>query len=258
MSRRVLAAPFALILLAAPALAQTAGAPGTADTHPRALPGTAGVTAVPDTGQQTDSGSSQGAAINTPDSGTSGPRSALSPTGTGPMQGGGGPDGPGSAVQGQRSDAVQGASSIMLAQADIQAQSPGIAQEPGAAPPPPPPAPGGNARMGDSRVEQQLRDLYARLRITPAQQPQWNAFAGTLQGNAQHMQSLWASRQNGRVTALDDMRSYATIAQAHAEDMQRLVAAFTPLYESLAPQQKVAADQAFQQAAVRNGRPGSR
>lgn len=256
MSRRVLAAPFALALLAAPALAQTAGAPGTPGTYPRALPGTSGVNAVPDTGQESASGSGRGAPVNNPDSGRSGPRGAGSPTGTGTLEGGGGPNGPASATPKPQAGAAP-AAPLMLAQADIQAQSPGMTQQPGTMPPPPPPPPGGSGATG-ARVQQQLRDLYARLRITPAQQPQWNAFAGTLEGNAQHMMQLWSSRR-ATASALDDMRNYAGIAQAHAEDMQRLVAAFTPLYASLSPQQKLAADQAFQQAAqqatMRNGRP---
>ena len=44
------------------------------------------------------------------------------------------------------------------------------------------------------------------------------------------------------MNAIDDLRSYAAIAQAHAEDMQRLVPAFETLYGTLTPAQQKDAD----------------
>lgn len=80
----------ALVLFAMPALAQTQGAPGTANTHPRALPGTGGTTAVPDTGQTGNVRSGSTNNSNGPPPGSSG---AKMPFSTGPLQGGGGPQG---------------------------------------------------------------------------------------------------------------------------------------------------------------------
>jgi protein CpxP len=246
MSRRALAAPLAFALLAVPALAQQQGAPS--DLHERDVPGTAGVAAVPGIGSVTDSGSGRGS-VNDPNRSHSGPPGAESPTSTGPLEGGGGPNGPSSAVAKPRADAGSEGAGIVLAQNDITAQSQGSEATPPAT------APGSRAPGSpDMRVQQQLHDLYTRLRITPAEEPQWDGFAHTLESNAQHMRELWASRPAGTLSALDDMRNYAQMAQAHATDMQRLVAAFAPLYTSLSPEQKAAADQAFQQAATRNGR----
>ena len=250
MPRRALAAPLAFALLAMPAFAQQQGAPS--ELQERPVPGTAGIAAVPGVGRLTDSGKGRGS-INHPNSIPPGTPGAKKPFETGPLQGGGGPDGPSTNAPKTHSDAGPVGATVVLAQAEIQAQS----QAPGTVPPTTasrPAAPG----QRDVRVQQQLHDLYARLRITAAQQPQWDAFAHTLQANAEHMHDLWASRPTGTVSALEDMRNYAQMAQAHAEDMQRLVAAFTPLYMSLSPEQKTAADQVFQQAAARNGRPPPR
>ncbi len=255
MSRRALAAPLAFALIAMPALAQQQGAPS--DRHERRVPGTGVITGVPGVGYVTNSGKGRGS-INQPNSIPTGTPGAKQPFETGPLQGGGGPDGPASTAPKQHSDAGPAGATIVLAQADTQAQS----QAPGTVPPATAPdtAAAGSAAPSqrDMRVQQQLHDLYTRLRITPAQQPQWNTFASTLQANADHMHELWASRPAGAVSALEDMRNYAQLAQAHAGDMQRLVAAFTPLYTSLSPEQKAAADQLFQQAAARNGRHAPR
>jgi hypothetical protein len=82
----LLAAPVALALIATPALAQTQGAPSTADTTPRAVPGTGGAAAVPGTGQT----SNDRGPTNDPNAGRSGAGGRM-PFSTGPMQGGGGP-----------------------------------------------------------------------------------------------------------------------------------------------------------------------
>ena len=244
-----LATPLVLAALTAvPALAQTQGAPSS--VQPRAVPGTTGITQVPGSADS-DAGSGRGSGV---ESGAKSVSPSAKPSGgTGPVQGGGGPNGQGSAAPDQRSDAAP-RQVLRLAQAQT-----GTAQQETPAPAPGGQAPGGQAMaqapaQADARVERQLQGLYTRLRITAAEQPQWNAFASTMQANAQQMSQLWSARQGGNTSALDDMRGYAQIAQAHAEGMQRLVAAFAPLYESLSPEQKAAADQAFRNAARQNGR----
>ena len=255
MPRRALAAPLAFALVVMPALAQQQGAPS--DRQERPAPGAAGIAAVPGVGYVTDSGKGRGS-TNHPDNVPTGTAGAKQPFETGPLQGGGGPTGPSSNASKDHSDAGPEGAPVLLAQADTQAQS----QAPGAVPPATAPNaaapnPSGPSQR-DMRVQQQLRDLYTRLHITAAEQPQWEGFARTLQANADHMHELWASRPTGTVSALEDMHNYTRMAQAHAEDMQRLVAAFEPLYTSLSPEQKATADQVFQQAAARNGRRAPR
>ncbi|HTH58535.1 MAG TPA: hypothetical protein VL689_00065, partial [Paraburkholderia sp.] len=62
------------------------------------------------------------------------------------------------------------------------------------------------------------------------------------------MSQLFQQRKAAtNVSALDDMKQYATISQAHADGMKKLVDAFEPLYGSLSPEQKKLADTTFHQ-----------
>jgi protein CpxP len=45
---------------------------------------------------------------------------------------------------------------------------------------------------------------------------------------------------------MDDLRSYETLAKAHADSMSKLVASFEPLYTAMSPEQKKKADAEFQ------------
>ncbi len=110
------------------------------------------------------------------------------------------------------------------------------------------------ARMAMQREEEHIADLKLRLRITPAQQPQWDAFTGIMRQNAQHQEALHAAGATAR-SATDMLRSYAATVQGHAADMQRLVPAFDTLYATMTPDQRTAADQVFQQF-VEHHRPG--
>ena len=108
------------------------------------------------------------------------------------------------------------------------------------------------------RVERHIVDLKRRLQITAAQQTQWDAFTTVMRANAQRMATLYADRA-AHATALsapDDMRTYAELARAHADDLQKLVPTFDALYASMAPEQKANADKVFQQFQGRGERRG--
>ena len=47
------------------------------------------------------------------------------------------------------------------------------------------------------------------------------------------------------MTALQNMQSYEQLAEAHAQHLQKLVAAFQNLYDTMPDQQKQLADQVF-------------
>ncbi len=98
-----------------------------------------------------------------------------------------------------------------------------------------------------ARVERQIKRLHDDLKITPEQTSAWNAFADVMRANADHMDTLYQERARSfdTMSAVDSMRSYQRIVQAHAEDLQRLVPAFGQLYESLSPQQRQTADRMF-------------
>jgi LTXXQ motif family protein len=97
------------------------------------------------------------------------------------------------------------------------------------------------------RVEQRITDLHAQLGITAAQQTQWQQFAQVMRENAANIDRAMATRgeEYKTMTALSNMESYAALAQDHAENMQKLVDAFKPLYAALSPEQKHTADALF-------------
>jgi periplasmic protein CpxP/Spy len=99
----------------------------------------------------------------------------------------------------------------------------------------------------EARVEDRITHLHKQLKITPAQESQWQPFADVMRENAQTMSEL--NEQRGKdvesESALDNMRGYAQLTQAHADGVKKLVAAFEPLYNSLSPEQKQLADATF-------------
>ena len=98
------------------------------------------------------------------------------------------------------------------------------------------------------RVEARISDLHAKLSITSAQESQWINVAGTMRGNASAMEQAADLRDKAlnTMTVMDDLRSYEGLAAAHADGLHKLVAAFGPLYDSMSPEQKMAADTEFQ------------
>ena len=98
------------------------------------------------------------------------------------------------------------------------------------------------------RVDARIAELHAKLSITAAQEPQWITVAGTMRGNASAMEQAADVREKAlkTMTVMDDLRSYEGMAAAHADGLHKLVAAFGPLYDSMSPEQKKAADNEFQ------------
>ncbi len=108
-----------------------------------------------------------------------------------------------------------------------------------------------------SRVQQHISQLRTELRITPAQDAQWNQFAQVMQQNAQNMQEALEQRgaQLNTMNAAQDMQSYAHLAAVHAEDMQHLSAAFQSLYDSMTPEQRQNADNVFRKRSMNRAAP---
>src|SRR5690348_6111180 len=123
----------------------------------------------------------------------------------------------------------------------------------------------GHAVPGQSaqeRVEQRIKELHAQLRITPAEEPQWNQFAAVMRDNARAMDQAFMQRAQNFETmnAVQNMQSYQQLSQVHAEDLQKLVPAFQKLYDAMPEQQRQLADQVFranaEQHAQHRGHPG--
>jgi protein CpxP len=126
-----------------------------------------------------------------------------------------------------------------VARAQSPAPAAPAAQQPGS-----PPA--GNTTMED-RVSKRITQLHAALHITAEQETLWQQFADVMRDNARKMDQDYKDRaaRFANLSALENLQSYAQIAQEHADDTQRLVAAFQPLYTAMPDAQKKIADQAF-------------
>jgi paraquat-inducible protein B len=93
-------------------------------------------------------------------------------------------------------------------------------------------------------VEQRIAELHSQLNITDQQSKQWDAFTQTMRDNATKTDGAFRDRASklSSMNADDAMKSYAALAQQHAENMQKLSSAFSDLYAVLSPEQKQVAD----------------
>jgi hypothetical protein len=97
-------------------------------------------------------------------------------------------------------------------------------------------------------VDQRIANLHKSLKITADEESAWNAVALAMRDNADAMQKLIEQRDADAakpMTAVDDLSSYQQFAQAHADGLKNLIAAFDTLYNAMPDQQKKLADQVF-------------
>jgi protein CpxP len=103
--------------------------------------------------------------------------------------------------------------------------------------------------MGDD-VEARIKSLHKQLHITAAQDAAWNEFAQVMRENAAKMKDLRTKPANAKsMTAVDQLNSYASIVDAHADNLHKLVSAFQKLYDSMSDEQKKTADAVFRERA---------
>lgn len=108
----------------------------------------------------------------------------------------------------------------------------------------------------ERRVTQHIKELHAQLQITPAEEPQWRQFADVMRENAKNMDQAFTlrARQYSAMNAVQNMQSYAKIADDHAQRVQKLVPAFETLYNAMPEQQKQLTDQVFRANAEAHAR----
>ena len=97
------------------------------------------------------------------------------------------------------------------------------------------------------RVEARIKMLHTKLKIAPAQEELWNNVSQVMRDNAKTMEALTKARIEGAstMTAIDDLKSYAEIVEAHADGIRKFMSAFEPLYASMSDAQKKSADTLF-------------
>jgi hypothetical protein len=128
---------------------------------------------------------------------------------------------------------------VILAQATPPQAPPATGQAPG-------PATAPKASRAD-RVEARINDLHTKLGITPAQEDLWKNVAQVMRDNAKTMETLTKARtENAKtMTAIDDLKSYGEIAEAHADGIRKFTPVFEALYNKMSDDQKKNADTIF-------------
>ena len=105
----------------------------------------------------------------------------------------------------------------------------------------------GHVRMMPGQlVDGRIAFLKAELKVTPAQEGQWQQFATAMRQNAQSLDQVIASARQHRGTvenAVDRLAMRAQFTQIRAENEARLLTAFRPLYSSLSPEQQQVANE---------------
>ncbi|HUO44784.1 MAG TPA: Spy/CpxP family protein refolding chaperone [Burkholderiales bacterium] len=104
------------------------------------------------------------------------------------------------------------------------------------------------------RIEAKLAYLKTALRITPAQQPQWDAFANAMRAQAREQDKRiqeWRAQRDqndgerGRPTAVERLERRERFYSVALDDLKQRIAVEKPLYAALTPEQQQIADEVF-------------
>jgi hypothetical protein len=90
-------------------------------------------------------------------------------------------------------------------------------------------------------VDGRIALLKTELKITPAQEAQWQSVAAALRQNAQSLDEAAAAarpRRGAQMNAVERMERQGAFAKIRADNDARLLAAFKPLYAGLSPDQQ--------------------
>ena len=111
-----------------------------------------------------------------------------------------------------------------------------------------PPAAAAATSNKSETVEERISTLKASLKITPDQETKWGAVADTMRQNAGMMDKLITDKRAkmSKMSAVDDLKVYQELAEAHLDGLKRLTSAFKSLYDSMPEPQKANADTVFE------------
>jgi hypothetical protein len=135
--------------------------------------------------------------------------------------------------------AIGGTSAITLPAQPAQAQA--AAPAPQQAPAPRPPR-----APRASHIEGRIAFLKAELKITPAQEAQFEKVAQAMRQNSQERRQAFGQARpdrNAPPSALQRLEMQARFSALRAQSADRFLAAFRPLYDSFSPEQKKTADE---------------
>jgi periplasmic protein CpxP/Spy len=107
----------------------------------------------------------------------------------------------------------------------------------------------------EDRAELRIKDMHTKLKITSAQEEQWVKVADVMRDNGKTMDTLTQARVDHAkdTNAIDDLKSYGEVAEAHADGIKKLTPLFADLYASMSDVQKKEADTLFRHGYHENG-----
>ena len=99
----------------------------------------------------------------------------------------------------------------------------------------------------EDRVELRIKDMHQKLKITAAQEEQWGKVKQVMLDDAKNMDNLTQARADHAkdMNAVDNLKSYGEISDAHADGIKKLIPVFADLYASMSDAQKKEADALF-------------
>jgi hypothetical protein len=100
----------------------------------------------------------------------------------------------------------------------------------------------------DAQVEARITQLHKQLKITQDQESAWGVVAQDMRENARAMSSDLSDRNAAKaMNAVDNLKSYAKIADTYADGLKKIAPDFAKLYDQMSPAQKKTADTVFSQ-----------
>jgi protein CpxP len=135
---------------------------------------------------------------------------------------------------------LSGGSAISLSPQAAQAQTASPAQSAPPAPPQQPP------RERTSHIEGRIAFLKTELKITPAQEAQWDKVAQAMRQNETERRQGFERVRGERTAppnALQRLEGEARFAALRAQQADRFLATFRPLYDGMSDTQKKSADE---------------
>jgi hypothetical protein len=101
-------------------------------------------------------------------------------------------------------------------------------------------------KQGATSMDARITKLHDQLKITPAQEEQWNKLAQVMRENGVALRAaVEVRKEKGTMNAVDDLKSYSAVMDAQSEGMHKFIPAFEALYASLSDEQKKTADTVF-------------
>jgi hypothetical protein len=115
-------------------------------------------------------------------------------------------------------------------------------------------------RTNPERVEARIKELHDKLGVTADQESKWKDVADAMRDTAKDVRAKIAERDDKTsdkpITAVEELKTYAALAEAHYDGAKRIISPFEKLYDAMSPEQKKDADELFANRHMRSAAAG--